>query len=210
MNHTIPTRTLHGIARSGHMHRVALLLAAPGLPHRFAETPAPALRSPAFRALNPAGQVPVLEDGEVVLADSNAILVYLARRYDAGGPWLPEEPVAAARVQRWLSIAAGEVVHGPATARMVAQWGLPGDPARAWAIAARLLGSMEAHLAAPRRFLAAEAPSIADQACYGYVAHAPEGGIPLAPYPAVGAWLARVEDLPGFFPMPHLPIPAAA
>src|SRR5690349_4280163 len=107
---TTAPRTLHGMALSGHTHRVALLLAMLGLPHRFVETPASALRSPAFLALNPLGQAPVLEDGGLVLADSNAILVYLARRYDAGGPWLPEEPVAAARVQRWLSIAAGEVM----------------------------------------------------------------------------------------------------
>jgi len=211
MSEPTTTRTLHGTALSGHVHRVALLLTMLDLPYRFAEAPAPVRQSPGFRALNPLGQVPVLEDdGGLVLADSNAILVYLAKRYDRGGSWLPEAPAAAAQVQRWLSIAAGEVMHGPATARMVAQWGLPGDPARAGAIAERLLGFMETHLAAPRRFLAADGPTIADLACYSYVAHAPEGGIALDPYPAVRAWLARVEALPGFFPMPRLPTPAPA
>ncbi|MFX6218058.1 glutathione S-transferase family protein, partial [Acinetobacter baumannii] len=92
-----------------------------------------------FLALNPLGQIPVLQDGDLVLADSNAIMVYLVRRHAPGSAWLPEEPVAAAQVQRWLSIAAGEVMYGPATARMALLWGMPGDPVRAAEIAARLL-----------------------------------------------------------------------
>jgi len=68
----------------------------------------------------------VLQDGGVTLADSNAILVYLAKRYGAETHWLPDEPEAAARVQRWLSIAAGEVRYGPAMARMITQWNYPG------------------------------------------------------------------------------------
>ncbi|HLI14182.1 MAG TPA: glutathione S-transferase [Alphaproteobacteria bacterium] len=204
---TTPDITLHGTPLSGHTHRVELLLLMLGLPYRLVPAPAEVRRSEAFRRrLNPLGQIPVLEDGELVLADSNAILVYLAKRYAPGGPWLPEEPVAASRVQRWLSIAAGEVMYGPATARMVAQWGMEGDPARAAVIAERFLRFMEAHLA-ERRYLAAEYPTIADLACYSYVAHAPEGGIALDPYPAVQAWLRRIEALPKFKAMPASPIP---
>ncbi|MFX5085475.1 glutathione S-transferase N-terminal domain-containing protein, partial [Acinetobacter baumannii] len=71
---------------------------------------------------NPFGQVPVLEDDGVVIADSNAILVYLAKK--AGrGDWLPEDPVGAAAVQRWLSVAAGELAYGPAAARLVTVFG---------------------------------------------------------------------------------------
>lgn len=120
---------------------------------------------------------------------------------------IPQEPVAAAQMQRWLSIAAGEVMHGPAVARMIAQFGFADDPARAERIAARLLAFMEQHLAS-RSFLAAEHPTLADLACYSYVAHAPEGGIALDPYPAVQAWLRRVEALPFFKPIPPSPIPA--
>jgi glutathione S-transferase len=201
--------TLHGTVLSGHTHRVELLLRMLDLPYRFVEAPAAVRRTPEFLALNPLGQIPVLQDGELILADSNAILVYLAKRYDAGGRWLPEEPVAAARVQRWLSIAAGEVMHGPATARMATLFGMPCDPVRAAQIAERLLGFMEKHLA-DRSYLAADEPTIADLACYSYVAHAPEGRIPLEPYPAVRAWLARVEGLPNFKPMPRSEIPPAA
>ena len=198
--------TLHGTALSGHTHRVELLLRALGLAFDVAPAPAEVRNSEAFRRLNPLGQIPVLQDGDVTLADSNAILVYLAKRYAPGSDWIPQDPVAAAQMQRWLSIAAGEVMHGPAIARMIAQFGFPDDPARAERIAARLLAFMEGHLAG-RSFLATEHPTLADLACYSYVAHAPEGGIPLDPYPAVQAWLARVEALPFFKPIPPSPLP---
>lgn len=201
--------TLHGTTLSGHTHRVELLLRALGLDFDFVDAPADIRRSDEFRKLNPLGQVPVLQDGDLALADSNAIMVYLAKRYAPGSDWIPEEPVAAAQMQRWLSIAAGEVMHGPAIARMIAQFNLPDDPARAERIAARLLAFMDSHLQG-RTFLAAEHPTLADLACYSYVAHAPEGGIALEPYPAVRAWIARVEAQPFFKPIPPSPIPAKA
>ena len=192
---------LHGTGLSGHTHRVALMLNALGLGYRFVEASAAVRASPAFLALNPLGQIPVLQDGDLTLADSNAILVYLARRYALDSAWLPQEPVAAACVQRWLSIAAGEVMHGPATARMISLFGLPDDPVRAARISERVLNFMDGHLVG-RRFLAADHVTIADLACYSYVAHAPDGGISLEPYPAVRAWLARVADQPWFQPLP--------
>ncbi|WP_332768751.1 glutathione S-transferase family protein [Phenylobacterium sp.] len=200
---------LHGTPLSGHAHRVELMLRILGLDFEFVEASAAVRATPEYARLNPLRQIPVLEDGDLVLADSNAILVYLARRYDPDGPWLPGDPVAAAQVQRWLSIAAGEVMHGPATARGVAQWGMPADPVRAKHIAQRLLTFMDQHLAG-RAYLAADHPTIADLACYSYVAHAPEGAIPLEPYPAVRAWLARVEGQPWFKPMPASSIPELA
>lgn len=193
--------TLHGMALSGHTHRVALMLNALGLRYAFVDSPKEVRASPTFLARNPLGQIPVLQDGDLTLADSNAILVYLARRYAPEGPWLPQDPVAAASVQRWLSIAAGEVMHGPAVARMIALFGLPDDPARAERIATRVLTFMDGHLAG-RVFLAADHITIADLACYSYVAHAPDGGVTLAPYPNVRDWLARVEAQPWFQPMP--------
>ena len=197
-----PQITLHGIHLSGHVHRVELLLRMLQIQYRFVEAPADVRRSPQFLQLNPLGQIPVLQDGEIVLADSNAILVYLAKRYAPGGPWLPEEPVAASCVQRWLSIAAGELKYGPATARAVSLWGNPADVGQADKIAARLLRFMEGHLA-DRRYLAAEHPTIADLACYSYIAHAPEGGISIEPYAATRRWLSRIESLPRFQPMPR-------
>ena len=201
-----PTIILHGTHLSGHTHRVQLLLRMLKLPFTFAEAGADVRQSAAFRALNPMGQIPVLQDGELTLADSDAILVYLCKRYAPGSNWLPEDAVGAAQVQRWLSVSAGEIRFGPAHARAIAQWKAPGDPAQAVAIAQRLLAFMESHLA-ERSFLAAQHATIADLACYSYIAHAPEGGVALNAYPAINAWLARVEALHDFVAMPASALP---
>jgi len=200
--------TLYGTPLSGHAHRVELLLSMLGLPYRYVEAPAMVRASPEFRRLNPFGQIPVLTDGELVLCDSNAIMVYLVKRYAPASGWLPDDPADAAQVQRWLSIAAGEVKYGPANARLAVLWGGQESDSVAAGIAGKLLRFMEAHLAGAC-FLAAEQPRLADLACYAYVALAPEGGIALDPYPRVRAWLARVEALPGFKPMPRS-LPRAA
>jgi glutathione S-transferase len=204
-----PVIILHGTELSGHTHRVELLLSMLGLPYRTRAAPAPVRGSPEFQKLNPLGQIPVLQDGDLTLADSNAILVYLVKRYAPGSQWLPEQPAAAAQVQRWLSIAAGEVMYGPAVARMITQWNFPSELPRAKKIAGVLLRFMDEHLKS-RRFLAAEHPTIADLACYSYVAHAPEGGIALDDYGSVRSWLRRVEALPKFKPIPASPIPRQA
>jgi glutathione S-transferase len=201
-----PALTLYGTALSGHVHRVVLLLRMLDLQYRFVDAPAGVRATPEFRALNPLGQIPVLQDEDLVLADSNAILVYLARLHDAGGTWLPTDPRAEAQVQRFLSLAAGEVAYGPAAARAITLWGYPGDADHARAIAARLLRFLDDHLST-RRFLATDVATIADLACYSYVAHAPEGRIALDPYPAVRAWIARIEALPGFIALPGSPLP---
>lgn len=200
MNH--PARILHGTRLSGHTHRVMLFLHLLDLPYTLSDSPAAVRQSPAFRRLNPLGQIPVLEDDGLALADSNAILIYLARRYAPGGNWLPEDPAGAARVQRWLSLAAGEIAYGPAAARINARFFDTGVPAAlAQRLAARVLALMEEELGA-RDWLAGAAPTIADLACYAYIAHAPEGGIALDAYPQLRAWIARVQALPGFVPMP--------
>jgi glutathione S-transferase len=201
---TEPQITLHGSELSGHTHRVELLLRSLDLPYRFVSSPPEVRRSERFLSLNPLGQVHVLQDGSVVLVDSNAILVYLAKRYGAASTWFPDDPVAAALVQRWLSVAAGEVAYGPNLARLIVIRGMPDDRAKAVAIADQLLRFMDKHLA-DRTYLAALHPTIADLACYSYVAHAPEGGIALEPYREVRAWLRRIEQIPGFKAMPASP-----
>ena len=193
---------LHGISLSGHTHRVQLFLGLLGLPHEFVtvDLAGGAHRSPAFLALSPFGEIPVLEDGDLHLADSTAILVYLALKYDDSGRWLPREPVAAARVQRWLSTASGKIAYGPAAARLVTVFGAPLDHERAKSLAVRLFDTMEGELAG--RYLVGDAPTLADVAAYSYIAHAPEGAVSLKPYPRIRAWLDEVRALPGFIGMP--------
>lgn len=201
---------LYRMALSGHSHRVELFLSLLGLPCELIEMDllAGACRTPEYLLKNPFGQVPVIEDGDVTLADSNAILVYLEGRY-APGRWLPREPVAAARVQRWLSVAAGPLAFGPAAARVIQLFKRPDDPAAAVARATQLFKVMEQELAA-RAFLAGDAPTLADVANYSYVARAPEGKVSLEPYPNLRGWLARVEALPGFVPFEKAPAAPAA
>lgn len=186
---------------SGHCHRVELLLALLDLPvHAIdVDLAAGAHRAPAFLAMNAFGQVPVLRDGEHLLADSNAILVYLARAY-GDGAWLPSTPLGLARVQRWLSVAAGPLAHGPAAARRSTVFGRVAADDTLLVQSHALLAVMDRELArAP--WLAGEQPSIADLANYAYVAHAPEGGVDLGDYPHVRGWLARIEAMPRFVPM---------
>jgi glutathione S-transferase len=197
------TLVLHGMALSGHSHRVELMLNFLNLPYRRVDSPAAVRATPEFRKLNPYGQIPVLEDGALVLADSNAILVYLAKRYGAGEGWLPEDPAGAAAVQRWLSVAAGEIAYGPALARLRRRFvDAAADVQPQAEVAARILPFMDSHLASTP-YLAGSRATLADVACYAYVARAPEGGVDLAPYPHLTAWLARVEALPRFIPMPQ-------
>lgn len=189
-------------ARSGHCHRVELLLAMLDLPYETVEVDIPGgeLRTPAFLEMNRFGQVPVIDDAGTIVADSNAILVYLAKRHDGAARWLPEDAAGAARVQRWLSAAAGPVAYGVAAARLVTVFGAPLDAAGAIARGHQFLKVLDAELAG-RGFLAADHATIADLACYSYVAHAPEGNVALDAYANVRAWLARVEALPRFVPM---------
>jgi glutathione S-transferase len=193
---------LHRHPLSGHSHRVELLLSLLGLPYELCHVDllSGAQKKPDFLSKNVFGQVPVLEDGDVTLADSNAILIYLAERYDTDARFWPRSPEDRAAVVRWLSVAAGQLSSGPGAARLVRVFGSKLDHGRAVQIAEQLFGLLEAELS-KRSYLALATPSLADVALYAYVKHAPEGDVSLEPYPAVRAWLTRVEALPGFVPM---------
>ncbi len=195
-------------ALSGHAHRVELFLSLLEVPFRVVDVDlvGGAQKKPEFLRLNPFGQVPVIQDGDVTLADSNAILVYLAGRYDEAGTWYPREALAAARVQQWLSVAAGPLASGPAMARFIKLFGAPLDYTAAAAISERLFQVLDLALA-NQPFLAGAAPTIADIAMYTYTAHAPEGALSLEPHANIRAWLARVEALPGFVPMQRMASP---
>ncbi|NRB36939.1 MAG: glutathione S-transferase [Pseudomonadales bacterium] len=187
---------------SGHSHRVEVFLSLLGLEANFIDVDlaAGAHKQPDFLQKNAFGQVPVLEDNDITLADSNAILVYLATQYDASHQWLPEAAVAKAEVQRFLSLAAGKIATGPAAARLVNVFGAGLDHQAAIDTAHAVFAVLEAHLQG-RDWLVGEQASLADVANYSYIAHAPEGDVALDSYPNIRAWLSRFEALPGFVPM---------
>jgi len=186
---------------SGHSHRVELMLSLLGLPTElvFVDLMKGAHKTPEFLAINSFGQVPVIDDNGTVLADSNGIVVYLAAKY-GNGQWLPTDPVALGKVQRWLSVAAGQISSGPATARLITVFGAGYDPEEAIKRSHALLKVMEEELG-QSKFLAGDKPTVADVAAYTYVSHAPEGNVALSDYPNVRAWLSSIEALPNFVGM---------
>lgn len=200
---------IHRHPLSGHSHRVELFAKLGGINHELIDVDllSGEHKKEPFLSLNPAGQVPVIEDGEIAIADSNSILVYLARKY--APDWLPTDPVREAEVQKFLSLAAGDIAHGPAAARLITVFGAQLDAERAKAIAKSAFDRLEAHLNG-RDWLVGTSPSIADVAIYSYTAHAPEGNVSLDDYPNIRALLARIEALPGFVAMQSTKVGLAA
>ncbi|ATG22217.1 glutathione S-transferase family protein [Ralstonia mannitolilytica] len=201
---------LYRHALSGHCHRVELLLNLLELPYERIDIDLRAReqKRPSFLQLNRFGQVPVIDDGGTVIADSNAILVYLAKRYD-DGKWLPADPVGAAQVQRWFSVAAGPLATGPAGARRATVFGAPLDAQALIAQSHALLAIVDQELA-EHDYLLGPTPTLADIACYSYIAHAPEGNVSLESYAHVRAWLSRIEQWPNFVGMQATAVGLAA
>ncbi len=193
---------LYGHPLSGHAHRARLALALMDIPHTLVEVDLMqgAHKTPEFRQRNPFGQVPVLDDNGHIVFDSNAILVYLAQTYDTQARWYPRDPKGQADVQVWLSVAAGLIAFGPAAARLVTVFGAKFNPQEVIDRAHGLFAVMETQLG-NHPWLVGDRATIADIACYSYVAAAPEGNVSLAAYPNLRAWLARIEALPGFVAM---------
>ncbi|CAB3771547.1 glutathione S-transferase family protein [Paraburkholderia humisilvae] len=195
---------------SGHSHRAHLGLSLLGVPHELIEVNLAAAehKSPEFLKLNPFGQIPVLIDGDTVIPDSNSILVYVARKFGKTD-WLPQGALDEAGVQRWLSVAAGEVAYGPCAARLITVFGRELNAPEVIARAHRILGLINTTLSG-HDYIVGTAPTIADIALYSYISSAPEGNVDLSGYPQVLAWLRRIEALPGFVPFQKTPAGLAA
>lgn len=196
---------------SGHCHRVELMLALLDLPYTTIDVDLVnrAQKEPEFLAMNIFGQVPVIDDNGTILSDANAIITYLVKAYNEDGyEWIPEDPVVAAEVQRWLSVAAGEIYMGPCCVRLVKLFGREIDYDVAKTKTDALFATMEPYLG-KQQFLVGNKVSLADIAGYSYISHVPEGGVSLEPYPNIRAWLQRIEALPKFVGMKRSPEPEA-
>ena len=193
---------LYHFPLSGHAHRTVLFLSLLGVQAELIEVDIPngGHKTPAYLALNPFGQVPVLEDGDVVVNDSNAILVYVATKLGRKD-WLPDDLPTVAKVQKWLSVAAGEIAYGPCAARLITVFGADFRAEEVIARAHRILGLIDTELQ-EHSFIVGGRPTIADVALYSYIAGAPEGNVELSSYQGVRHWLARMEALPGFVEFP--------
>jgi glutathione S-transferase len=193
---------LYDLELSGNCYKVRLFASLARIPIEIVPVDflAGAHKKSPLIDLNPWGEIPILEDGGVVLRDSQAILVYLASKY-GGEAWLPKDPAHMAQVVQWLSTAANEVQNGPASARLVDKFGYAIDKPDTIKRSARVLPLLDAHLA-KNEWLAMGRPTIADCAVFPYVALAPEGAVSLQPYSNINRWIARVKALPNFLSMP--------
>ena len=195
---------LYDVALSGNCHKVRLMLSL--LSKEFELIPVDLFggeaQTPEFLKLNPLGEVPVLVDGNTILRDSQAILVYLARCY-GDEHWLPKEAEALAHVMEWLFFAANYIRQGPEFARRYYKFNLKLDIELATKRAYSVLEILENRLS-QTPWLAEEHITIADIACFPYIGLASEGKIALDSYHNVISWLERIKQLPGYLAMPGL------
>jgi glutathione S-transferase len=191
---------LYDYAASANCYKARLLLAHLGRPYERVQVDIFAGESttPAYRAKNPAGRTPVLElDSGETIAESNAILLYLGE----GSAFVPDELVERARVWQWLFFEQNLFEPNVGTARF---WRLTGRDADRPEVFAARLESARAALAVlddglgDREFLLGGRYTVADISLYAYAHVAGDAGIDMAAYPAVTAWLRRVERTPGF------------
>jgi glutathione S-transferase len=138
----------------------------------------------------------------LTIRDSQAILVYLAKRY-GGKSWWPDDAYHLAQIAAWLSTAANEIFLGPALLRVHHKFGRAIDVEKARQTADKVLAIMDQHLES-RDWLVGDTVSIADIAAYPYLALAPEGGIDIGAYRHIVVWFHRIRALPGYVPMPGM------
>lgn len=195
---------LYDVEYSGNCYKVRLFAALAGLPLGLhpVDLRAGEQRTEAFTKLTPMQQVPVLVDVDVPIWDSQAILIYLARKHHLTH-WWPDDAIQQAHVASWLSVAANEIAAGFATARRAVKWNSPDNLQAAHAISATMLPRLDDHVRT-RHWFVTNHPTIADCALFPYIALAHEGSIDLQPFPHLQVWLNRVISQPGFVPMSGL------
>lgn len=183
---------------SGNSYKVRVLAAMLNVPYEtvVVDWDNKEHKQPPFLAMNPRGQVPVMEIEGKIFWDSAAHLVYIARKY-GGERWLPIDPLGLAEVMQWLAFSQSEIHFGLQWARGVMKKLKAGSLHEYQGYGRKALEILDRHLK-DREWLAVGRATIADIACYPYVKRTPEAGLVLDDYPAVKAWLARCEALPGW------------
>ena len=151
-------------------------------------------KSPEFLQINPRGQVPAMEIEGQYFWDSTAHLVYIARKW-GGEQWLPTDALGMTEVMHWMAFAQNQIQFGLQWARGIVLKLKSGDLEETQKQGRLALEILSQHLQ-QHHWLAVGRPTIADIACYPYVAKSPEGGFDLTAYPHVVAWLQRCEAVP--------------
>jgi glutathione S-transferase len=206
-----PSPTLYDFELSANCYKVRLLLAILKLKYsRVAMNLFPGLehRRPEFLRINPLGQLPVLIDGDLVLRDSQAILVHLARTYDKGGSWLPSDPKVFDGVMMWLFFAASEL-SGARAARLHSMLDIPADAEAATRSARKAFRIMDDHMTHREHqggaWFAGDNPTLSDLALFPSIALSRDFGVEHDEFPALRRWMRRVRGIDGFIVMPGIP-----
>ena len=208
---------LYDYELSGNCFKVRQLLAWLGVEYERVAVnfyPGREHKSPAFLdRINPLGQIPVIDDDGYLLRDAQAILVYLASRYDGQRRWYPDDPKLRGKIAMWLATA-DEITRTASAARLHDALGYEFDVDTCRSGARAIFRLLDDHLAErssnEQRWLVAEHPTIADLACFPYAALAIEGGISLDEFPALRRWVWDIRHVPGFVGMSGIPQPNPA
>ncbi len=195
---------LYNIALSGNCHKVRLMLSFLGIESEKYDLDIGASEqsSDVYSKVNPFGQAPALDDNGTIIRDSQAILVYLAKKY-GDEQWWPKTTDELAEIIAWLSTAANEIQNGPARLRVHYKFGRSIDIKQATDTSNKVLRIIDSHLS-EQMWLVGNKPSIADIAIYPYLALAHEGHIDMKPYEHIQVWKTRFESLPSYLAMPGI------
>jgi glutathione S-transferase len=201
--------TIYDYELSAECYAVRLLTAILGVPHETKAVdfyPGREHEGPTFRAKSPLARLPVIEDGPVRLWDWQAILVYLAATYDAGGAWYPRaDAVRVATVTQWLGLAR-DLEASAGLARLSTSMFVEADLAACQAKAHGLLRYIDEHLwfqeqAGQSWVIDGAKPTLADLAIFPSIMLSEEGGVDRRDYPAIRRWCDRFKRTPGFIGM---------
>jgi glutathione S-transferase len=202
--------TLYDYVLSGSCYKVRLMAALLGVEYETVAVdffPGAAHRAPEMLALNPAGTLPVLMAGGLTLTETGAMLTWLATAFDERGTWLPRDPAGLAEAVEWLGFAP-TLTATIGEARLGAMLTKPVDMDALLAGGRRALRRLEGRLAKQAfrdsPWLVGRGPTIADIACFPYVALSPDAGLEHDAFPAIRGWTYAVRSLPGFVTMPGI------
>ncbi len=199
---------LYDYELSGNCYKLRLMMSILGVEYQSLPVdfyPGLAHKSSEFLAINPLGQLPVLDDDGEILRDAQAILIHLASKYDPSGQWFPHAGNAPGQVAQWLAFA-DQITATASAARLYQAFDFDLDVDAARAGAHRLFRVLDEHLwlgeQEGRDWLCpGDHPTIAHIACFPYVILSEEGGVSRLDYPAIGRWTDRVKRTPGFVVM---------
>ena len=200
---------LHGLEISGNTYKAQLLLSIFDIKYQLLpiDIENKQHKSPRFLRLNPRGEFPVLVDNQNIIWDSQTILIYLARKY-GDKHWFPDSALEMATVAQWLSVANGDIFNSLAKARSILKLSYPGNLKDCQQKGKNVLIMIEQHLSSRQSkgldWIATEMPSIADIACYPYIALCEQGNIALNNYKSIHNWMSNIQNMSGYISMPGI------